>query len=72
MNPNFKQWTEEEIKELKQRFPHRPTPCLLHVFPGRTQASINTKAAGLGLKKTRECRREISQAASPWGYEEEL
>jgi len=66
MNPKFREWSDEELKELKQRFPHRPTRCLLHVLPGRSKSAINAKAGSLGIKKTLECRREIAMFASPW------
>jgi hypothetical protein len=53
-------WTREETALLEVEFPHKPTPLIVGLFPGRSITSIRTKAAGIGLSKSEKGRTSAS------------
>lgn len=57
-------WTTEEVELLKKHFPSSTMDQLLEMFPGRSEMSIKTKAAKLGLSRTPETRSLIASISN--------
>lgn len=53
MNTPYTKWNREEIEHLVITYPNLPLADLVKMFPRHTAKAISTKAAYLGIKKSK-------------------